>query len=132
MSRSARESSVVRVPGCAMQLPPPHASVNGDTGMLIGPVSVVLAMFVQSTWNFHSLSELEPKLIRKFGEPAGGASVPSRSEGSTPPKLELSWKHCWVAAAPVSIEARSKAHNLAPANVVPLLKMLYVMNYPSG
>src|SRR5712692_10174163 len=124
MRRSASESSLVCVPDCGMQEPPPHASVNAATGMLRGPTSVVLAALAKSTWNFHSLSEFEPKLKRKFGEPAGGAVAPSRSEGSTPPKLELSWKHCCVAAAPASMEVRSKAQSLAPANVVPLLKML--------
>src|SRR5712692_10805554 len=124
MRRSARESSVVLVPDCGMQAPPPHASVKAATGMLRGPVRVVFAEFAKSTWNFHSLSELEPKLRKNSGEPAGGAVAPSRSAGSTPPKLVLSWKHCCVAAAPASMLVRSKAQSLAPANVVPLLKML--------
>src|SRR5258708_28813412 len=107
-----------------MQARPPQAAVNGATGMLVGPVSVLFAGVVQSTWNFHSLSEFEPKLSMKLGEPAGGAIVPSRSDGSTPPKLELSWKHCCVAAVPLSIALRSKAQSLAPPKVCPLLKML--------
>src|SRR5260370_2145267 len=107
MGRSGSESSLFEVRGCAMQAPPPQASVKGATGMLMGPVKVVLAEFAKSTWNFHSLSELEPKLRKNSGEPTGGAVAPSRSAGSTPPKLVLSWKHCCVAAAPASMLARS-------------------------
>jgi hypothetical protein len=127
MSRSPSESSLVDVRGCGMQVPPPQAGVNGATGMLSGPVSVVLAGVVKSTWNFHSWRELLPKLRRKFGEPAGGRVAPSRSAGRTPPKLELSWKHCMVAAAPLSNAPRSRAQTFAPAKELPLLKMLKVM-----
>jgi hypothetical protein len=35
-------------------------------------------------------------------------------------------KHCCVAAPPLSIFVRSKAHTFEPAKVMPLLKMLYV------
>src|SRR5438445_12764664 len=124
MSRSASESSCCVVPLCGMQVPPPQAALKAPTGMLMGPVRLALAGLAKSTWNFHSLSEFEPKLRRKFGEPAGGAVGPSRSEGSTPPKLVLSWKHCCVAAAPASMAVRSKAQSLAPAKDEPLLKML--------
>jgi hypothetical protein len=66
-------------------VPPPHADVKAATGMLVGPVSVALAGVVKSAWNFQRFSELVPKFMRKFGDPAGGAMVPSRSEGRTPP-----------------------------------------------
>src|SRR5262249_37258360 len=113
-----------------MHVPPPlQAAVNVATLMLVGPVRVELLGVAQSTWNFHRLSAFVPKLSSRFGVPAGGSPeppgprvevAPSRSEGSIPPKLELSWKHCWVAAAPLSMLTRSNAHTLAPANVCPL------------
>src|SRR5258708_24583969 len=106
-----------------MHVPPPQAVANAATGTLVGPVSVVLAVFTQSTWNFHRLSEFVPKFSRKFGEPAGGAVALSRSEGRTPPKALVSWKHCCVAGCPLSIDVRSKAHSLLPWNELPL-KML--------
>ena len=74
--------------------------------MLVGPVSVVFAVLAQSTWNFQRFSEFVPKFSMTFGAPAGGAVEPSRSDGSTPPKLDDSWKHCCVAAAPVNIALR--------------------------
>ncbi len=105
-----------------MHEPPPQAALNAATGMLVGPVNVVLAGFAQSTWKLHRLSELVPKLSMKFGEPAGGAVALSRSAGRTPPKALESWKHCCVAACPASIDVRSKAQSLAPWKV--LVKML--------
>ena len=44
-----------------------------------------LEELAQSTWNFQRFKELEPKLTKKLGEPAGGAIVPSKSEGNKPP-----------------------------------------------
>ena len=90
-----------------MHVPPLHASLKAATGMLFGPVSVVLAGVAQSTWNFQRFSEFVPKFSMKLGAPAGGGVNPSRSEGNTPPKLLLSWKHCCVAALPASMDARS-------------------------
>jgi hypothetical protein len=96
-------------------------------------VSVELAGVAQSTWSFHRLRLFVPKLSSRFGVPAGGKpeppvprveEVPSRSEGNSPPTLELNWKHYWVAAAPASMLVRSKAHTFEPANVWPLLKVL--------
>ena len=86
------------VPGCGIQAPPPEqAALKAATAIFVGPVKVVLAELAKSTWNFHKLSELAPKFMKKLGEPAGGSVLPSRSEGSRPPKLVLSWKHCCVA-----------------------------------
>ena len=74
-----------------MHVPPPlQAVTNAATGMLVGPVNVELAGVAKSTWNFHRLSELLPKLRKKLGEPKGGAIDPSRSDGNRPPKAELS------------------------------------------
>src|SRR4051812_22398759 len=112
MSRSAKESSWLLVPGCAMQVPPAHASANAFTAMVVGPVRVVFALLAKSTWKRHRLSELEPKFRKGAGAPAGGAVAPSRSGGSTPPKLVLSWKHCWAAAVPLSMAVRSYAQSL--------------------
>src|SRR6186713_2183442 len=106
MRRSASESSLMFEPDCGTHAPPEHAGVNDATGMLTGPVSVVFAVFAQSTWKRQRFSEFVPKFTRKFGVPAGGAVEPSRSDGSTPPKLDESWKHCCVAAAPVSMALR--------------------------
>src|SRR5258708_17014242 len=104
-----------------MRLPPPeHAAGNAATGMLVGPVKVELAGVAKSTWNFHKLSEFVPKFRYMSGAPAGGALDPSRSDGSRLPKLELSWKQTWVAAAPARIAALSSAHARAPTKVLPL------------
>src|SRR5258706_15766294 len=116
--RSASESSLFDVLGCGIQVPPPEqAALNAATAILVGPVKVVFAELAKSTWTFHRLSELAPKFMKKFGEPAGGAVVPSRSEGSKHPKLLLSWKHCCVAAQPANIAVRSRAQTLLPAKV---------------
>src|SRR5690349_7340643 len=98
--------------------PPPHAGVKVDTGIFLDPVKVVLAGLAKSTWNFQRFRLFVPKLRKKLGDPVAGAVVPSRSEGSNPPKLVLSWKHCWVALAPASMLVRSKAQTLAPAKLV--------------
>ena len=106
------------VPGCGIQAPPPEqAALNEATGILVGPVKVVFAELAKSTWNFHRLREFAPKFMKKLGEPAGGNVLPSKSEGSKPPKLVPSWKHCCVAAAPFNIAVRSNAHTLLPAKV---------------
>ena len=68
-----------------MQAPPLQAGEKDATGIVVGPVSVMFAGVVQSTWNFHSCRLFDPKSSRKFGEPAGGGVDPSRSEGSRLP-----------------------------------------------
>jgi hypothetical protein len=89
------------------------------------PNEIVFAGMPQSTWNFHNLRLLVPKFRKKLGVPGGGGLAgPSRSDGSRPPKLALNWKHCCVAGKSASIEVRSYAHTLEPANVTPLLKIL--------
>src|SRR5262249_20351285 len=99
-----------------MQTPPLHAGEKAATGRFVGPVRVELDGVVQSVWNFQRLMLLLPRFTMKFGEPDGGAVAPSRSEGSSPPKVELSEKHCCVALWPASICDLSKAHVSAPRN----------------
>ena len=71
-----------------MQAPPPEqVALNEATGMLVGPVKVVLAELANMTWNFQRLSEFKPKFMKKFGEPAGGAVMPS----SPTPAGRRSW-----------------------------------------
>ena len=62
-----------------------------------------------------------PRPTTGLGAPAGGSLAPSRSPGSRPPKALDVVKHCWVAAAPVNIFARSNAQTLVPMNDVPAL-----------
>src|SRR5216684_3838263 len=109
-----------------MHAPPPQASLNVATARLVGPVNVELFVFVKSTWNFQRLSEFVPKFRKNSFEPAGGAVAPSRSAGSNPPKLELSWKHTAVAALPARIAALFNAQARPPTNELPL-NMLNVM-----
>ena len=63
--------------------------------------------------------DVVPSETWTFGAPAGGSVVPSRSAGSRPPYEVVVLKHCWVAAVPASIAARSMAQDLAPLNVLP-------------
>src|ERR1044071_9264494 len=125
ISRSPRESSFSRVPGCGTQAPPPHAGENAATAIVVGPVNVAFAGAAKSTWNFHSRSELVPKFSRWLGEPAGGGeATPSRSAGNRLANDVDSWKHSCVAGAPLIIFARSNAQTRAPWNVD--VKMLNV------
>src|SRR5262249_39027842 len=126
---SASESSRWLVPGCGIQVPPRQASEKAAVGRTVGPVNVLLAGVVQSTWNFQTASwfAAAPSATTGFGAPAGGRMVPSRSAGRRPQKAGLVLKHCWVADAPVSMRAGSKAQTLAPWNTVPAaLNMLKV------
>src|SRR5215468_7752611 len=124
MRRSASESRLCVVPNWGMQAPPLQAAAKAATGMFVGPDSVAVPAVKLTLDIFHKLTEFEPKLRKNSGEPAGGGVAPSKSAGSTPPKLLVSWKQIWVAAVPAIIEARSSAHSLEPAKVAPLLKML--------
>src|SRR5262249_1827993 len=110
-----------------MHVPPPrHASVNPVTGITVGPVNVLLAGVAKSTWNLNRLSELVVAMsTKKFRDPAGGAVLPSRSEGRRLATLDACWKQTWVAAAPASMAVRSYAHASAPWNV--FVKMLKLM-----
>src|SRR4051812_22531267 len=103
-----------------MQAPPPlQATVNAGTVRLVGPVKVDADGVVQLTLNFHSRRLFEPKFIRYSGEPSGGAVVPSRSAGRSPPYAVESWKHCCWAVVPLIIAVRSQTQTLEPANVWP-------------
>src|SRR5947208_1119523 len=69
------------VPGWGMQLrEPPHMpESNVATVRLVGPVQVVLAGVVQSTWNLYIWNVLLPlKRAKKLGSPAGGYRVVRR------------------------------------------------------
>src|SRR5262249_60163234 len=95
--------------GWPRHVPPLPAWVNAGVVSTVGPVNVLLAGVVQSTWNFQTASwfAAEPSATTGFGEPAVGRREPSRSAGSRPPKAVLVSKHCWVAERPCSIRARS-------------------------
>ena len=88
-------------------MPPLHNGVNAVTGIAVGPVKVELAGVAKFTWNLKRLRLFVPKNTRKFGDPAGGAVVPSRSAGSRPPTDEPCWKQTWVAGCPLSMALRS-------------------------
>jgi len=65
-----------------MHVPPPQALLKAATpDTAVGPVSVPVPAD-QLTENLQKLTAVDVILIRKFGEPAGGKVVPSRSEGS--------------------------------------------------
>src|SRR5713101_2868278 len=90
-------------------------SVNGATGMRTGPVNVELAGFAKSTWNWKMFRSLESAIsTKKLGWPAGGSTLPSRSEGNRLATLGGFWKHILPAELPASMAARSKAHACAP------------------
>src|SRR6516165_212862 len=92
-------------------------SLKGATGIRPGPVNVEFAGLAKSTWNRKmnkSVASAMPSM--KLGAPAGGAVVPSRSDGSRLDTLDGCWKQTAVAALPASMFARSYAHAMAPAN----------------
>ena len=101
-----------------------------DTGISVGPVNVEFVGVTKSTWNLNKsrLVLLEgSNSITKFGVPAAGGVDPSRSDGNMPNCELFCWKHCMVAAAPVSILLRSEAQTFAPTKEVPeALKLLKV------
>src|SRR3954469_11769281 len=110
-----------------MHAPPlRHASVKPAIGITVGPVNVLRVGVAKSTWNLNRLSELVVAMpMKKFGDPAGGAVAPSRSEGRRLATLEGCWKQTWVAGAPASMAVRLYAHASAPTNE--LVKMLKLM-----
>src|SRR5689334_15951904 len=124
MSRSASESSWLVVPGCGMQVPPPQALLNAATpATAVGPVRVPVPV-PQLTANLQKLTAVDVILIRKFGEPAGGKVVPSRSAGSRLWFALLVIAHACLAAPPTNICARSKAQTWLPTKLAPLRNML--------
>src|SRR5438270_1517454 len=84
----------------------------------VGPVNVELAVFVQSTWNFHTLTRsvwLQTD-VKRSGLPAGGVPVWARALLGSIEKTRLlltlegaSNETTW-AVAPASIRARFSAH----------------------
>ena len=70
-----------------------HSVVKAATGMAVGPVRVEDEGVAKFTWNLNRFTLLLPKNSRYSGEPAGGAIVPSKSPGSTPPMDDPCWKH---------------------------------------
>src|SRR5258708_1859165 len=106
-----------------MQVPPPHAAVKAPTETLVPVASVLFGGVVQSTWNLRELSALAPPPARATNHseaPAGGAVVPSSVAGrKVCSPLLVAMKHCWVAAAPVSMAERLKAQSSEPRPAVP-------------
>src|SRR5437899_1953503 len=103
-----------------MQVPPPQTSLKLATEIAVGPVKVELLGLLKSTWNLKRFNVLGAEKVRKkFGSPAGGAVVPSRSEGNRLATLEPCWKQTMLAAPPLSINGRSKAQGFAPVNTIP-------------
>src|ERR1041384_4358101 len=82
MSRSASESTLLVVPGCGMQVPPPHARLKAATPeTVIGPVKVPVPAD-QFTAKRQNCTAVLVMLIKRFGSPLGGTVEPSRSAGS--------------------------------------------------
>ena len=97
------------VPLWGMQVPPPQAWLKALTARLVGPVRVLFAGVVQSTWNlkYARLFAVLERPTSKFGSPAGGCVPPSSEPGSTVcSPLVYPMKHCCVALAPETIAAR--------------------------
>src|SRR5262245_22736844 len=119
MRRSDSESRLPP-PLCGTHVPDgAQASENDGTVTDAGPVNVVFAGVVKSTWNFQSASVVFVlSATSGLGAPAAGSVRPSKSPGSRPPNWLLVLKHCCVAAAPVSIFARSKAQTFEPRKAV--------------
>src|SRR5262245_36563175 len=106
-----------------MQAPPPQALLNAATpATVVGPVSVPVPA-PQFTANRQNRIEEVVMLISRFGDPAGGSVVPSRSAGSMLWVAVVFTQAC-RAVRPSSIWARSKAHTVLPVNEVPFRNML--------
>src|SRR5215212_9722747 len=106
-----------------MQVPPPHALLYTATpATLVGPVSVPVPA-TQFTENRQNWTAVLVRLINRFGEPAGGGIVPSRSAGSRLWPAVVLTQAC-RAERPTNICARSKAHTVLPVNEAPLRNML--------
>src|ERR1051325_11220480 len=138
MSRSPKLSSLLVVPGCGMQTPPPHARLKAATPeTVIGPVNVpvpaaqltakrqnwtvVLGMLIkrfgpvnvpvpaaQLTAKRQHWTAVLVMLIKRFGSLDGGKVEPSRSAGSRLAPEAVVTQAC-RAAPPTNIWARSKA-----------------------
>src|ERR1700674_1701394 len=89
INRSPRPSSK-SLPdvGCRTQYPVAlHNGVKAATGINVGPVKVVFAGVVKSTWNLNISRLALPEgssSMKKLGVPAAGGVAPSRSEGNSP------------------------------------------------
>src|SRR5512140_984758 len=104
MRRSESASSFCEVPACGTV----NAVAKLGTVITVGPVKVLLAGIPKSAWNLNRLSEVVVwRVTKKFGDPAGGGVLPSRSEGRRPATLVDCWKQIWVAGRPASILVRS-------------------------
>src|SRR5437899_12918064 len=119
--RSPRESSFCVVPDCRIQVPvKAHASVKEFTVSVAGPVKVELLGVVKFTWNLNRSSVVVVNSSRKkFGSPAGGAVLPSRSLGRNEKSIALGrlgiirWKQTAFALSPASMWLRLWPQTLA-------------------
>src|ERR1043165_5394482 len=108
MSRSPKLSSLLVVPGCGMQTPPPHARLKAATPeTVIGPVNVPVPA-AQLTAKRQNWTVVLVMLIKRFGSLDGGKVEPSRSAGSRLAPEAVVTQAC-RAAPPTNIWARSKA-----------------------
>src|SRR6185503_20240000 len=106
-----------------MHAPPPQARLKAATPeTAIGPVSVPVPA-PQFTANRQKLIVVVVILNNRFGEPAGGKVVPSRSAGSRLWCWLLVLTQAWRAEPPINICARSRAHTVLPLKVAPFLNM---------
>ena len=87
------------VPACGMQAPPlVQAVVNPGTVSVVGPVKVLAVGLAKLAWNLKTLSVVvDWRFTRNAGDPAGGAALPSRSDGKALAMLEVGPKQIWVA-----------------------------------
>src|SRR5215471_12311406 len=131
ISRSPSESSFSVVPGCGMQsCVVRHGDVNGATPAIeVGPTSVELLVLPKSTCIFHRFKapDAGSTLMRKFGEPAGGAVAPSWSDGSRLAYWLLRSKQTFAGACtPAIIPTRSSAQTSGPVKAPPPEKIFHV------
>src|SRR5262252_1860242 len=107
-----------------------HGDVNGATPAIeVGPTSVEFCVLTKSTCIFQMFNapDAGSTLMRKFGEPAGGAAAPSRSEGSRLAYWLLRSKQTFAGACtPAIIPTRSRAQTSVPLKAPPPEKMFHV------